>query len=83
MNTIVDETLPIIMVEQEKSTSEEYPLPIYEVNIDFDEASAAWYANKKRMPNSMCKYICLGITKKGNACNRKPLIHSDYCYCHS
>jgi hypothetical protein len=57
--------------------------PLYEVNIDFDEASKAWYANKKRMPNSMCRYICLGITKKGNACNRKPLIHSDYCYCHS
>lgn len=57
--------------------------PTYVVNIDFDEASEAWNANKKRMPNAMYKYICLGITKTGNACNRKPIAHTDYCSCHS
>jgi hypothetical protein len=57
--------------------------PTYVVNIDFDEASDAWYANKKRMPNSMCKYICLGKTKAGNACNRKPMTYTNYCFCHS
>lgn len=54
----------------------------YEVNIDFDEASRAWYQNKKRMTNAMCKYICVGKTKNGNACCKKPLIHLNYCVTH-
>jgi hypothetical protein len=29
----------------------------YEVNIDFDEASAAWKANKKSLGNGCYKYI--------------------------
>jgi len=56
--------------------------PIYEVNIDFDDASAAWYQNKKRMPNAMCKYICVGKTKNGNACCKTPLAHLNYCSTH-
>jgi hypothetical protein len=43
---------------------------LYEVNIDFDEASAAWRANKKPVGNGTFKYICCGITKMGNKCNR-------------
>jgi len=54
-------------------------LPIYEVNIDFDEASKAWYMNKIALPNSMCKYICLGKTKTGNKCKSTPIIYTNYC----
>jgi len=57
--------------------------PTYVVNIDFDEASKVWNANKKRMTNSTYKYICLGKTKEGKYCNRKPILHTDYCSCHS
>ena len=32
--------------------------PKYEVNIDFNEASAAWMRNKKRMKNGMYRYVC-------------------------
>lgn len=54
----------------------------YEVVIDFDAASEAWYQNKKRMPHSMCKYICVGKTKTGRACCKAPLIYENYCATH-
>ena len=57
-------------------------LSIYEVIIDFDEASEAWLANKKRQPNATYKYICLGHTKTGRSCNKKPFENSNYCSCH-
>jgi len=56
--------------------------PIYEVDIDFDGASKAWYMNKIALPNSMCKYICLGKTKSGEKCKKKPIIYINYCACH-
>ena len=56
---------------------------LYEVNIDFDEASTAWRANKKYVNNGTFKYICCGITKTGNKCNRQPLESSEYCKIHS
>jgi len=60
----------------------ELPTEPTEVFIDFDEASKAWYANKKRMPNAMCKYICLGKTVKGTVCNNKPIQWQNYCCKH-
>ena len=41
-----------------------------EVNIDFDEASREWKANKKPMGNSQYKYICQIITKSGTVCGK-------------
>ena len=55
----------------------------YSVDIDFDEASAAWRANKKPVANGTFKYICCGITKTGNKCNRQPLLNSEYCKTHT
>jgi hypothetical protein len=55
---------------------------LYEVNIDFDEASTAWRANKKSIGNGTFKYICCGLTKTGNKCNRQPLENSEYCKIH-
>ena len=55
---------------------------LYEVNINFDEATEAWRANKKYTGNGMYKYICCGITKTGKQCNRKPLFNYDYCKTH-
>lgn len=42
------------------------------VIIDFDEASAAWNANKKKVANGCYKYICGHKLKNGNRCNRAP-----------
>jgi hypothetical protein len=46
------------------------PQPLYEVNIDFDEASEAWKSNKKYMGNGTYKYKCCGHYKNGKPCNR-------------
>jgi len=56
---------------------------LYEVNIDFDEASAAWRSNKKPVGDGTFKYICFGITKTGNKCVREPLQNSEYCKIHT
>jgi hypothetical protein len=53
----------------------EYPLdpitviaPLYEVDIDFDDASACWRANKKKLKNCCYAYICGSIMKNGKTC---------------
>lgn len=46
------------------------PKPLYEVNIDFDEASEAWKSNKKYIGNGTYKYMCCGHYKNGKPCNR-------------
>jgi hypothetical protein len=48
--------------------------PLYEVNIDFDEASTAWKANKISTGNGCYKYIdnvCGVVMKNGNTCMRE------------
>jgi len=43
----------LVMQTRSQSAKEKY-----EVNIDFDGASAAWKANKKSIGNGQYKYIC-------------------------
>ena len=57
--------------------------PLYSVEIDFDEASEAWKANKKYMGNGAYKYICLQKTKAGNACKKEAQPDSNFCKVHS
>ena len=54
---------------------------IYEVNIDFDEASKAWLMNKKRV-GELYVYICGATTKKGKCCYNKKYRDYDFCYIH-
>jgi len=54
----------------------------YAVDIDFDEASAAWRENKKSMPNGMFKYICGCPTKSGTKCMRPPKTGHKFCTTH-
>ena len=56
--------------------------PSYEVNIDFDEASEAWRANKKSIGNGSYKYLCVKICKNNNYCSNKCLHGEDYCKTH-
>jgi hypothetical protein len=43
----------------------------FDVNIDFDEASAAWHANKKSMGNGTYKYLCNALNSStGKTCKR-------------
>ena len=55
--------------------------PIYEVNIDFDEASKEWNKNKKRKGQSYV-YVCGVTTKNGSCCQNKRLKGKDFCHIH-
>jgi hypothetical protein len=55
---------------------------LYEVNIDFDEASEAWRANKKSIGNGSYKYVCAKICKNNNCCANKCLPSEHYCKKH-
>jgi len=59
------------------------PIVLYKVEINFDEASEAWKANKKCIGNGHYKYICSKKTKAGNHCKRESLNFCDYCKIHS
>ena len=52
----------------------------YEVNIDFDEASAAWKANKKSTGGGCYKYIC---QHKNKNCKRIPIPGCEFCSKHN
>ena len=56
---------------------------LYEVNIDFDDASEAWKANKKSTGNGCYKYVC-GHTslKTGKKCMRELKDTCDKCHYH-
>jgi hypothetical protein len=70
------------MNTRSKTKSNNINNALYEVNIDFDEASTAWKANKKYIGNGSYKYLCCGITKTGNKCNRQSLNFVDFCKVH-
>jgi len=55
---------------------------LYEVNIDFDEASASWKANKKALGNGMYKYVCTKRNLRNNVCIGKCLHGEIYCKTH-
>ena len=55
---------------------------IYEVNIDFEEASIEWKKNKKYVGNGTYKYICCANTKAGKKCNKVSISNSEYCKIH-
>ena len=54
----------------------------YNVDINFDEASIAWRANKVAKKDGGFAYICEGKTKLGKKCVRKPLAGCNYCKLH-
>ena len=56
---------------------------LYEVNINFDEASISWRANKKNIGNGQYKYIFLEKTKYVNQCKRESLKFCNNCKIHS
>lgn len=57
--------------------------PEYDVNIDFDEASSAWKANKRSIGGGCYRYICEAITGSGNKCKKTPISGGNFCSQHS
>jgi hypothetical protein len=69
-------------VEKEKQIKKELN-QTYEVNIDFDEASAAWKANKKSTGGGCYKYICEHRNKNHKKCGRNPVPGENFCCKHN
>ena len=67
--------------KKENNIVKELP-QLYEVNIDFDEASEAWRANKKSIGNGSYKYLCAKLSKNNKFCPNKCLYGEDYCKTH-
>jgi hypothetical protein len=65
-----------------KREKEKENIVLYMFEIDFDEASRMWNANKKSIGNGSYKYICSQTTKSGNECKRESLPGSHYCKQH-
>ena len=58
-------------------------LPIYEVNLNFDESINAWRENKESTGPGHYKYICVCKTKSGTQCKNKPMANLNTCVVHS
>jgi hypothetical protein len=56
---------------------------VYEVDIDFDEASRMWKLNKKQIGNGSYKYICCVLNKSGKKCGRQIVCETKYCTTHN
>ena len=56
--------------------------PPFEVNINFDEASAAWRQNKKKQRSGTFTYICGTQLKNGNYC-QKSVFQNTHCHLHN
>jgi hypothetical protein len=52
------------------------------IDIDFDEASSAWLANKKKLNNGCYQYVCGAPTLNGEFCKHKQHKNSIHCYLH-
>ena len=70
------------MTIKTRSQTKEEKSAIYEVNIDFDEASKAWQSNKKSIGNGSYKYLCFKKNIKNKNCLNKCLPCVDYCKSH-
>jgi len=55
----------------------------YEVNIDFDEASTAWKANKKSTGGGCYKYVCKHRNKNNKKCRIIPNPGCEFCSKHN
>jgi hypothetical protein len=66
------------MITRSKSTQQQQLL---EVNIDFNEASNLWNANKKKIKNCCYNYVCGKELSNGCYC-KKSIYKFDRCRIH-
>ena len=65
-----------------RSKSVPPPTQLFEVNIDFDEASRAWRANKRSVGNGTYKYTCEKMISSGRMCSKDAWKNSGVCCTH-
>jgi hypothetical protein len=66
-----------------RSQSKSVQFQEHSVDIDFDEASEAWNANKKKLSNGCYQYVCGKPISDGGFCKKKNHKNSTHCYMHS
>jgi hypothetical protein len=67
---------------QTRSQTKYIERAIFEVNIDFDDASATWKSNKKYIGNGSYKYVCAKKGINNKCCLLKCLPGEIYCKRH-
>jgi hypothetical protein len=72
--------------EMKREKEKEIEVPLYLVDINFDEASKDWHLNKKRIGHEYI-YICLEISKpdlsgKTKVCGKKCYQFNTNCFIH-
>jgi hypothetical protein len=55
---------------------------LYEVEIEFDEASEAWKQNKMSIGNGSYRYLCKKRGIRNNICIKKCVQGEEYCCVH-
>lgn len=76
-------------MKREKGTISCLEIPLYSVDINFDEASSEWHANKRRKGHEYV-YICLETIKtektdksgKNKICGKKCYQYNSTCFIH-
>jgi hypothetical protein len=58
-------------------------LDIFEVNIDFNDASLAWRANKRSIGGGCYTYKCPHVGNKNRKCRNEPIPSQEYCNKHN
>lgn len=76
------------MITRSRKSSQIHPIieeehtPLYEVDIDFDDASECWRENKKSTHNGMFVYVCGTKLQNGNKCQRSCCKDETKCFQH-
>jgi hypothetical protein len=60
-----------------KNTTKKTSSPLYDVDIDFDDASKEWRKNKKSLKHGNFKYCC-GVKKQCGKICKKNITHRKY-----
>jgi hypothetical protein len=69
-------------METRSQSKTKYNNSLYNIDIDFDEASEAWRQNKKHIGQGHFKYTCTGFKKDGSKCISTCYKDSIYCWSH-
>jgi hypothetical protein len=54
---------------------------MYNIDIDFEEASKIWRSNKINLGNGCFQYCCQQLTKKNKKCKNK-IYKDNFCHLH-
>lgn len=79
-NTIPNPTLDYPHTESDYVDNSN--IGLYEVSIDFDDASLEWQRNKRKLHNGTYEYRCMFVSSSGRECTGRSMPNSTCCYCH-